>query len=539
MRMLLCGLSIAGIALLTACGPQSELGSVDAGPDELALGTVHFENSCDTAAKDEINRGVALLHSFWFRVAVESFERVLATDATCAIAEWGIAMAHWGNPLLSNRPKAQLAKGAAAVERAQAMDAGSAREGDYIAAVAELYRDFETTKDRERAVAFEKKMEALVNTYPDDPEAAIFYAMALNGTADPRDKSYAQQLRAAAILEREFKTKENHPGIAHYLIHTYDVPSLAKRALTAARAYAGIAPAAPHALHMPSHTFTRLGYWQESIDTNARSTDAALHAGSPSEALHALDYMAYAYLQTGRDTQAHEVVERAARVEETVDWQGPYAVAGAYALAAIPARYTLERGDWAAAAALPPRSDRAAFTNAIVRFARGLGAARGGDAGAARAEAKALAEARDELPAGSYWAEKVEIQRMVVEAWATHAAGDPAGALRAMQVAAEREDATEKHAVSPGPIAPARELLGEMLLLLDRPAESLEAFRATIAKEPGRFRGLYGGALAASASGDHATARSYYQALVELCASAGESVRPELEAARQAVATGG
>lgn len=524
---------LLSLGVASGCSDAPLPGAVSAGPGEAgALGTVHFATSCSETAQPEINRSVALLHSFWFRAAIESFEGVLTIDPKCAIAEWGIAMAHWGNPLLSKRRKDLLSHGADAVERARAIGAGSQRERDYIDAVAELYRDYQNTDDRSRAEVFENKMEALASAYPDDPEAAIFYAMALNGTADPKDKTYAQQLRAAAILEREFETQGNHPGIAHYLIHTYDVPSLAKRALAAARAYAGIAPAAPHALHMPSHTFTRLGHWQESIDTNARSADAALHAGAPAEALHALDYMAYAYLQTGRDAAAKEVVDRAAGIEPAVDWQGPYAVAAAYALAAIPARYALERGDWAAAAALEPRDDPAAFTNAIILFARGLGAARNGDPEGARAEASALAAARDQLPESSYWAEQVEIQRMGVEAWAAYASGDTERALDTMRAAADKEDATEKSGVSPGPIAPARELLGEMLLALDRPSDGLRAFEATITEEPGRFRGLYGGAQAAASKGDGEAARVYYTQLVDLCSEAGAPVRPELAVAR-------
>ncbi len=516
--------------LAVACGPGGDA-PVDTGSGQL--GRVHFETTCAEAVAPTFDRGVALLHSFWFRAATQTFEAVLAADPECAMAEWGIAMAHWGNPLLTNRRPEPLARGAAAVERARAIGTDDPRERAYIDAVAELYRDVEQSDDKTRARHFETKMEGLVNAYPDDTEAAIFYAMALNGTADPADKSYAQLLRAAAILERGFDAQPEHPGIAHYLIHTYAVPALADRPLEAAQVYAGIAPAAPHALHMPSHTFTRLGYWQESIDTNARSAEAALAAGSPPEALHALDYMAYAYLQTGRDDAAGDVVERADAVAQQVDWEGPYAVAAHYAIAAIPARYALERGDWAGAASLPRYESPVAFVDAIALFARGLGAARGGDAVAARKAAAELESARDRLPGTSYWAGQVEIQRTTVLAWAALAEGDPDTALTTMERAVALEDATDKHAVSPGPIAPARELHGEMLLELGRPEEALGAFQATIEKEPGRFRGLAGAARAAEAAGDEERARQYDRELVALCERATGALRPELVRARE------
>lgn len=474
-----------------------------------------------------------MLHSFWFQAAIDAFGEVLTLDPRCAIAEWGIAMAHWGNPLLRKRRKELLRPGAEAVERARVIGAGTERERAYIEAVAELYRDYETTDDRSRALSFELAMQQLVSDYPDDTEAAIFFAMALIGTADPSDKTYAQQLRAAAILERNFEEQPKHPGIAHYLIHAYDVPPLASRALPAAQEYARIAPAAPHALHMPSHTFTRLGYWQESIDTNLRSADSALRAGSPAEALHAIDYMVYAYLQTGQDAAAQEQLARAAEIGPRVDQEGRYAVAGAYAIAAIPARYALERQDWSGAASLTPIEAPAPFIDAIVYFARGLGAARNRDAAAARTELDRLAEARDATGANSYWGQTVEIQRTLVEAWAKLAEGETDRAVETMQSAAEQEDATEKSAVSPGPLAPARELLGEMLLELGRPKEALTAFRATIDKEPGRFRGLYGGAIAAEAAGQPELAREYFEQLLALCEHADPDGRVELARARE------
>ena len=418
--------------------------------DEAAVGSVKFQNSCSEEVQITFNRAVALLHSFWFAAAIETFDEVLQHDPKCAMAEWGKAMSHWGNPLGNNRDKALLKPGAEAVERARKLPKGGAREWDYIDAVGLLYEDYETTDDHPRSVAFEKAMEKLVEKHPDDSEAAIFYAMALNGSADLTDKTYEQPLRAAKILEAAFEAQPNHPGIAHYIIHSYDVPSLAKHALPAARQYAGIAPAAPHALHMPSHTFTRLGHWQESIDTNLRSADAALAANSPGEALHAIDYMTYAYLQTGQDQAAEKALKRAAEVFGLVKSNDRYLVAGAFAAAAVPTRFALERGDWAAAATVPAVESPAPFVDAIVDFSHGMGAARSKDLAAAAKALKNLEAAEAKLQKNAYWAGRVAIQRTIVQAWVAFAEGKQDSALATMQQALVLENATEKSAISPG-----------------------------------------------------------------------------------------
>jgi predicted Zn-dependent protease len=503
--------------------------------DEEAIGSVQFDTSCAERTRQSFNRGIALLHSFWFDASIAAFEAVLKTDSNCAMAEWGIAMSHWGNPLGKKRPKPSLRPGSEAVARARSLGTDDERESLYIEAVAELYRDFETTPDHPRAVAFEKAMAKIVERYPNDTEAAIFYAMALNGTADLKDKTYAQQIRAAEILERAFEEQPNHPGIAHYIIHSYDAPALAARALPAARQYAGIAPAAPHALHMPSHTFTRLGHWQDSIDTNLLSAEAAKKANSPAEVLHAYDYMVYGYLQTAQDDAARGVLDKTGAVFEEVPLDDRYVVAGAYAAAAVPARYALERGDWARASSIEPVASPAPFVNAIVYFARGLGAARNGDLADARAAHQNLVKLANTPGQSAYWAEQVEIQREVVEAWIELAEGKPDQALASMTASAEREDATEKSGISPGPLAPARELLGEMLLELGKPTEALTAFRATIEKEPGRFRGLFGGAIAAEAAGHPQLAKQYFARLLENCERSAPG-RPELAKAKAFVA---
>jgi hypothetical protein len=502
------------------------------------LGTVHFATSCAKDVTADFDRGVALLHSFWFSAAIESFDKVLAKDPSCAIAYWGIAMSWWGNPFAGFRSPGALARGQAAVEKGRAAAAKTPRERDYIAAVAELYKDFGTVDQRTRTLAYEKAMEKLAATHTDDSEARLFYALALDQTALPTDRTYANLLKAGAILERELPGQPDHPGIAHYIIHSYDVPPLAAKALDAARRYAKIAPDAPHALHMPSHTFTRLGYWDESIQTNLASAAAARKDNAASEELHALDYQVYAYLQTAQDGAARKVVEAApaigARiVTNTADNAAP-PPAGFYALAAIPARQALERNAWKDAAALTPHESAFPWTDAITYYARALGAARSGDPQAAEANIEKLAALAAALKSknDAYWANQVEIQRRAATAWMMFAQGRKEDAVAEAREAAAMEDATEKSAVTPGPIKPARELLGEMLLEIGRPAEALSAFEETMTREPNRFRSIEGAARAAQASGNTAKARSYYAKLVELCP---RGDRPDLEAARKLV----
>lgn len=514
---------------LAAHGDETPSGPLQL--DESTVGSVAFENSCSTEVQSTFNRAMALLHSFWFAAAIETFDDVLSADPKCAMAEWGKAMSHWGNPLGNNRDKALLRPGADAVARARKLPTGSSREREYIDAVGALYEDFENSEDHPRAVAYEQAMEQLAANYPNDSEAAVFYALALNGTADLTDKTYAQPLRAAKILESVFAEQPNHPGVAHYIIHSYDVPSLAQRALPAARQYAGIAPAAPHALHMPSHTFTRLGHWQESIDTNLRSATAALGANSPAEALHAIDYMVYAYLQTGQDAAARSELTRTAEVFAQVQTDDRYLVAGAYAALAVPTRFALERGDWTAATQVPAIKSKAPFVEAITHLAHGVGGARSGDIELARISAATLMEIETKLAKNAYWAGRVKIQRTVVEAWLAFAQGEFDAAVEQMRAAVKLEGFSEKSAISPGPLAPASEQLGDLLLELERPAEALLAYKQAIARDAGRFRGLFGAAFAADLAGDTGTAKEYFARLVEICEKADEP-RPELEKAR-------
>ena len=504
------------------------------------LGTVRFPTSCSAAAQPLFNRAVALLHSFEFKHAIEGFDATLASDPSCAMAEWGIALSRWGNPFTANlRLPAQLQQGRDAVGRARAIGLATARERAYVDAVSLLYARFESIDQRARMLAYRDAMAKVAAENADDPEASIFYALSIAAAAAPSDKTYADLLKSAAILEKIGASQPDHPGIAHYIIHSYDVAPLAGRALDAAWCYGKIAPAAPHALHMPSHTFTRLGFWQESIDANLASGAVAKREGSTAEELHALDYRTYAYLQTAQDGAAREIVRTLPEVKAHFD---PNAIAsaapgsaGVFALAAIPARYALERGAWADAAKLVPEPSDYPFADALTWFAKALGAARSGDVAAARPAIDALAaiEARLTEKKEAYWAEQAQIQRRSASAWLALAEGRNASALAEMRAAAALEDGTEKSAVTPGPLAPARELLGEMLMQIDQPAEALRQFEATLEKEPKRFRATFGAARAAALVGEQGRARTYSLALLEVCQRADEPRRPELEEARR------
>ena len=398
--------------------------------------------------------------------------------------------------------------GRQSAERGKELGAKTERERAYLEAVGKLYSDFEDTPQQTRLLAYRDAMGDVAAKYPDDREAQIFYALALAVAEDPGDKTYADRLKAGAILEKLFAEAPTHPGLAHYIIHAYDVPALAGRALVAAQRYAKIAPDAPHALHMPSHTFTRLGYWQESIDSNVAAAAAARRQHQTAEELHASDYETYAYLQTGQDDAAARIVSALPEIASRFDpnallsGAGPPA-AGYFALAAIPARYALERQDWQQAERLALSETPFPYADAMTWFARGMGAARLGHTAAANEAATALRQIQEHLSKANerYWAQQVEIQAIAISAWSALAAGKNEEALRQMESAANMEDGTEKSAVTPGPLSPARELLGEMLLERNEPTKALAQFEATLKKEPRRFRSLYGAAHAAQLSG--------------------------------------
>jgi hypothetical protein len=462
------------------------------------LGTVHFQTSCIPTVAPQFNRAVALLHSFEFGASIAAFNEVLAADSTCAMAQWGIALSRWSNPMAPGiRPPAQLQVGRQAVDAARRLASRATdRERGYINAVAELYDDFEHKDQSSRVLAYSRAMNELSIREPADTEALIFYAISLTASAPPTDKTYANQLKAGKILESLWAKQPDHPGLAHYIIHTYDSPALANKARAAAERYSLIAPSAAHALHMPSHTFTRVGMWEQSIDANTRSMKVALENGSISETLHAADYAMYAYLQLGKNSEAKAILDGlpalTARFNSTAITGAAPGSAGVFALAAIPARWALERRAWAEAAALEPKASAFPYTEAMTYFARSLGASHMGDTAKAKAGVDSLAAISERLSAGgeSYWAEQVAIQHLIAQAWLDFADHRTDEALQTMREAVTREDATEKSAVTPGPLAPARELLGDMLMDLHRTSDARAEYRATLLKEPNRRHSL-------------------------------------------------
>jgi hypothetical protein len=498
-----------------------------AGRPPEQLGKVNFPTSCDPQVQAQFERGVALLHSFWFPEGRKTLLDVLKADPTCSIAYWGIGVNRMLNPFNGQPAENVLLEGQAAVDKALAAPPKTQRERDYVEAIAVLY-----THDRapwgERVLRYEKAMEQLAQRYPQDQEAAIFYALALNVAADLNDKTYARQLKAAAILEPIFAAQPDHPGAAHYLIHSYDYPPpVAGKGLPAARKYASIAPSAAHAQHMPSHIFTRVGAWEDSIEANQRAEATARKNNTPDDILHALDYQAYAMLQLARDADAKRAIERG-EVEAARYERSP----GAYSLAAGGARYAMERGDWQMAAQLKPRVSKFPYADAMIHFARAIGAARSGDTDAAQKDVAQLAQLRDTLAArkDAYWTGQVEVQRLGAQAWVELAQGRRDAALALMRQSADLQDASEKATVTPGYVGPARELLGEMLLEMKQPAQALKEFEASALHDPNRFRGTYGTAIAATQAGDTARARASYARLLAL-AGKGDA-RPELQQAK-------
>jgi hypothetical protein len=536
MRTLL--ITVALVAAAASAGAQDNA-HIGHGTDRL--GTVHFSTSCATRAQPQFDRAVALLHSFEFGPARTAFDAALAADPSCAMTQWGVALSRWTNPFaVGVRSPAQIQQGLAAVERARGIGAKTARERGYIDAVATLYENAAAVSQQARVEAYRDAMGRLSRAYPDDTEAAIFYALSLTAAEDLGDKTYKSRLEAGAILERLFKDQPDHPGLAHYIIHSYDVPALAPRAIDAAKRYARIAPSAPHALHMPSHTFTRVGLWQESIDANIASAETAKRQRATSEELHASDYQMYAYLQTAQDTAAQRVRDALGEIVSRFDPQSTASAAppsaGYYAIPAIPARWALERGAWAQAAALEVRPSGLPYVDAMTEFARALGAARSGDLASARTAVARLdaLHAKEAQMNEPYWTEQIDIQRRSAAAWLAFAEGRRAEAIEAMHGAADAEDRTEKSAVTPGPLAPAREQLGEMLLESDEARRALAAFESTLAREPNRFRTLIGAARAAARAGDAAVAQRYYTRIVTMCARGDAPGRPELQEARAA-----
>ncbi|MBS1786883.1 MAG: hypothetical protein JST85_04140 [Acidobacteria bacterium] len=515
------------------------------------LGRVNFPISCTPQAQKQFNRAVAWLHSFEYEEAEKMFTEIAATDARCGMAYWGVAMSNY-HQIWTPPTAAELKKGWEAVEKAKAVSAKTQRERDYIAAIETFYKDADKQDHRTRVLAYNQAMERLYKRYPSDREAGVFYALTLIAKGMMTgDKSYPNERRAAQILNRVLAREPQHPGVAHYLIHSYDYPALAALALPAARSYAKIAPASAHAQHMPSHIFTRLGLWPEAIRSNldakasAKAFETRNHlTGAWDEGIHTMDYLVYAYLQGAQDKHAWGVVEELYKIPKAE----PETFKAAYAFAAIPARYALERRQWEEAAKLTFTRDplekfpwqRFRWAEAHIHFARAIGAARTGDLASARLEVGTLAKIRQvlaEIKEGYDWGKQVEIERLVAEAWLAYAEGKHEVSLSLMRAAADLDDAADKHPVTPGNILPAREQLGELLLELKHPAEALQAFEISLRNAPNRFNGLYGAARAAKLSEDQKKAKTFFAKLLALCRQA-DTIRPEIEEAKAFLANG-
>jgi hypothetical protein len=497
---------------------------------------VHFETSCTPQAQEKFDRGLAMVHSFFYPDSIQAFTDAASADPQCAIAYWGVAISHRPNPLILPLTAAVLKNGLDAVQKGKAIGAKTERERDWLDAIELYYKDYDKVDQTARGLAYEKAMDALMRKYPDDPEAAIFYALALNETALHSDKTFANQLKAGAILENVEGKLPDHPGVLHYMIHTYDYPTLAQRGLDAANRYAEVAPAAQHAQHMPSHTYSMIGMWTQSVASNTKSRTVAqeqaarlwpgaTHPGEP----HHLDFMEYALLQMGQEAQAKQVRDDSNAINKLgFDYLASYT-----ALAAVPARYALERQAWTEAAALEPRGSKFPQAEAITHFARAMGAARSGDLAAAERDVENLKAIRATLENAnqSYWASQVEIQMLAASAWIAQAKGEKETALKLMRAAADLEDDSEKHIAMENRLYPMRELFGDMLLEQQQPGPALAEYETALVSTPNRLRGLYGAANAAKAADQREKASTYFRKIAEMTKDA-DADRAEIREAK-------
>jgi hypothetical protein len=515
---------------LAAVAAVSTANAAQAADDHL--GTVDFPTSC-TAVQAKFDRSLALLHNFFYPETVKAFQALIQEDPSCAIAYWGLAMSELPNPLVPPFPPANLKAGWEAIQQGKGAKTQTPREAEYLAAIEVFYKDYDKIDHKARAVLYEQAMQRLHEHYPEDSEAAIFYALALNGSVDFDDKNYTKQLKAAAILNQEAKKQPNHPGIAHYLIHCYDFAPLAAICVPTAQLYDKIAPGAPHALHMPSHIYSMLGMWEDSIRSNlaakaAAEDYAAKNATAPNVA-HLVDFLVYAYLQTARDSDAKQLVDRLPSPEKG----GFVGLATETALAAVPARYALDRGEWAAAAQLTVRDSQYSAAQSISYFARALGAARSGDAAAAKAEIAHLDEIEAKLAAAKddYWAAQTRIQKATAAAWIMFVEGQRDRAIAAMREAADLDDASEKTVAMENKLVPIRALLAELYIAAGMNKEALVEFAASDQVIPNRFRTVAGAASAARATGSVERAKRHYRVLTVLAAG-GDGNRPEIGEAK-------
>jgi tetratricopeptide (TPR) repeat protein len=510
-------LSVVGITATLTCGAF--------GQQEEKLGKLSFPTSCDPKVQAEFERGVAMLHSYWFLIARRTFENVLRQDPNCAMAYWGVAMDYLNNTLLGPPPRADAEAAWAALEKARAIGAKTQRERDWIDALSAYFRDRDKVAVDARLAAYNAAMAGMAERYPDDYEVQTYYALTLQASAPKSDLTYANQIKSAMMLEKLFDQNPQHPGVTHYLIHAYDFAPLAERGIPAARRYAGIAPAVPHARHMPSHIYSMVGLWEESIASNASALEIQ------PDYYHAADFSVYAFLQLGQDAKAQAMIEKSLATADRGD--RPITFGNSTAKAAMPARYVLERGDWIGAAALPVTPSQYPMADSLIRFTRGLGMARSGDIASAKDEIEAMKELRAALERvnDSYWADRTEEQMLTVSAWIALKEGMPDQAVKFMRTAADNEDNSLKHIAMENRLFPLRELYGDLLLEMGRPADAVVEYETALKAYPNRYRAYLGVARAADASGDRAKAIAYYGKLIDLAKNA-DGERPETREAK-------
>jgi tetratricopeptide (TPR) repeat protein len=512
-------LFVAGL-IITAlnCGAVAQ-------PDEK-LGRLTFPTSCDPSVQAEFERGVAMIHSYWFLIARRTFQNVLQRDPNCAIAYWGIALDLLNNSLAVVPPRADAEAAWAALEKAREVGAKTQRERDWIEALSAYYRDYDKIPVNIRLAAYNTAMEQLAQRYPDDYEAQVFYALTLQASADPADTSYANQLKSVAILEKLYDQNPEHPGVTHFIIHAYDFAPLAQKGVSAARRYAGIAPAVPHARHMPSHIYSMVGLWEESIASNASAIEIQ------PDYYHAADFSVYAHLQLAQDAKAKALTDKSLATADRGD--RPITFANFTAKNAMPARYVLERADWAGAAALPFKPSQYPQADSLTHFTRGLGMARTDDLAGARTEIEAIKALRAALEKSnqSYWADRSEEQMLAISAWIALKEGAPEQAVKFMRAAADGEDGSIKHVAMENRLYPLRELLAELLLVSGQPAAALSEYETALKQTPNRYRAFLGLARASNAAGDRQKASEYYGKLVDLAKNA-DTERPEIREAKE------
>ncbi len=516
-----CLILVAGITAALSCSAF--------GQQDEKLGKLSFPTSCDPKVQAEFERGVAMIHSYWFLIARRTFEGVLRQDPTCAMAYWGIALDLLNNSLAVVPPRADAEAAWAALEKAREIGAKTQRERDWIEALSAYYRDHDKTPVNARLVAYNNAMEQLTQRYPDDYEAQVFYALTLQASASPADTTYANQIKSAAILEKLYDRNPQHPGVTHFLIHAYDYHPLAEKGIPAARRYAGIAPAVPHARHMPSHIYSMVGLWEESIVSNASAIEIQ------PDYYHAADFSVYAHLQLAQDAKAKALTDKSLATADRGD--RPVTFVNFTAKNAMSARYVLERADWAGAAALPFTPSQYPQPDSLIRFTRGLGMARTGDLAGAKAEIEAIKALRATLEKSnqSYWADRSEEQMLAISAWVALKEGARDQALRFMRAAADGEDGSVKHVAMENRLYPLRELYAELLLEMGESAAALSEFETALKQTPNRYRTFLGVARAANAAGDRQKASEHYGKLVELAKNA-DTERPETREAKQFLA---